>query len=92
MRQKFQQREARRQAELRIEQETGELGVFALVNKQLGDHSEAAKIQQRSQDRQGKARGHNAASKFPQPGIQPAPQDRKQLVASQASYLPSLQK
>ena len=40
----FREREARRDAEWQVEKETGAAGVFALVNKRLGDGGEAAKL------------------------------------------------
>ena len=40
----FREREARRDAEWQVEKETGTGGVFALVNRRLGDGGEAAKL------------------------------------------------
>lgn len=74
-----------------MEQETGETGVFALVNKRLGDHSEAAKIQRKSLESQTRGMNWSRDSKFGQQGQAQAPQDRKSLVASRVSFNLSFQ-
>ena len=81
VRQNFVDREARRQAEVRAEVDSGETGVFALVNQHLGDNSEAAKIQRRSLEGRAGSMQPRGGSKL----LQAAPQDRKSLVASQVT-------
>ena len=83
MKGKFLEREARRQAVLDLERETGETGVFALVNQQLGDGSEAAKIQQRAQDSQSQTMARNSAGLFSKAKPVPGSSSRKDLVAGQ---------
>ena len=87
MKQKFAEREARRQEEGALERETGDTGVFALVNQQLGDNSEAAKIQRRSQEGLSRAMSQQNKGRFNTPQQAQAPQDRKSLMASRVRLL-----
>ena len=88
MKQRFAEREARRQQEGAQDRETGEMGVFALVNQQLGDNSEAAKIQRRSQETSLNAMSQQSNGRFSKPQQVQAPQDRKSLMASRVRGSP----
>ena len=83
MKQHFAAREERRQEQGARERETGEIGVFALVNQQLGDNSEAARIQRQSQEGLSKSMSQQSYGRFDKPQQVRAPQDRKSLMASQ---------
>lgn len=85
----FAEREANRDAEWQAEQETGTQGVFALLNKRLGDESEAAKILRKADARHAEGFLTNGSARFDSgKTATAAPADsRRALVAGQVGTL-----
>lgn len=86
------EREIRRDAQFQAELETGTTGVFALLNKRIGDESEAAKILKKAEQRHSDGLKPSEGSKFEpseRAGTQNTGSSRKTLMTAQVSPLDS---